>query len=143
VALDPNLVIARNWSGWGNIFLGNIDAAIEQFVASLRLSPLDPRLFLPQSGMAFALFFAGRYEEGLSWATRAMQNQSNFPGAQRTLMANLAMTGRIAEARRACDAILKADPTFCISGITKKTLFRRPEDIEKLGQAYRIAGLPE
>ena len=143
LALDPNSAVARNWSGWGNIYLGNIDAAIEQFAASLRLSPLDPRLFLPQSGMAYALFFAGRYEDGLSWATRAMQNQSNFPGAQRTLMANLAMTGRIAEARRACDAILKADPTFCISGITKKTPFRRPEDIEKLGQAYRIAGVPE
>jgi TolB-like protein len=143
VALDPNLVIARNWKGFGHVYLGNVDAAIEQFAASLRLSPLDPRLFLPQSGMAYALFFAGRYEDGLSWATRAMQNQSNFRGAQRTLMANLAMTGRIAEARRVCDAILKADPTFSISGITKRTPFRRPEDIERLGQAYRIAGVPE
>ena len=143
VALDPNLVIARNWSGWGNVYLGNVDAAIEQFSAALRLSPLDPRLFLPQSGMAYALFFAGRYEDGLSWATRAMQSQSNFPGAQRTLMANLAMTGRVAEARRICDAVLKTDPTFCISGITKRTPLRRPEDIERLGQAYRMAGVPE
>jgi TolB-like protein/class 3 adenylate cyclase len=143
MALDPNLAIARNWSGWGNIYLGNTDAAIEQFSAAIRLSPLDPRLFLPQTGMAYALFFAGRYEDGLAWATRAMQNQSNFLGAHRTLMANLAMTGRIAEARRACDAMLKADPTFCISGITKRTPFRRPEDIERLGEAYRIAGVPE
>ena len=58
-------------------------------------------------------------------------------------MANLAMTGRIAEARRVCDAILKADPTFSISGITKRTPLSRPEDIERLGQAYRIAGVPE
>jgi len=143
VALDPNLVIARNWSGWGNIYLGNADAAIEQFSAALRLSPLDPHLFLPQSGMAYALFFAGRYEDGLSWATSAIQRQSNFPGAQRTLMANLAMAGRVAEARRACEALLKADPTFCISDITKRTPFRRSEDVEKLAQAYRIAGVPE
>jgi adenylate cyclase len=143
VALDPNLGIARSWSGWGNIYLGNIDAAIEQFSAAIRLSPLDPRLFLPQSGMAHALFFAGRYEDGLSWATSAIQRQSNFPGAQRTLMANLAMTGRIAEARRVCDALLKTDPTFRISDITNRTPFRRPEHVEKLGQAYRIAGVPE
>jgi tetratricopeptide (TPR) repeat protein len=143
VALDPNLVMARNWSGWGNTYLGNVDAAIEQFSAALRLSPLDPRLFLPQSGMAYALFFAGRYEDGLAWATRAMQSQSNFPGAQRTLMANLAMTGRVAEARRICEALLKADATFRISGITKISPLRRPEDIERLGHAYRIAGVPE
>jgi adenylate cyclase len=143
VALDPNLVIARNWKGWGNIYLGNVDAAIEEFSAAIRLSPLDPRLFLTQTGMAYALFFAGRYEDGLSWATSAIQRQSNFPGAQRSLMANLAMAGRIAEARRACDALLKTDPTFCISDIANRTPFRRYEDVEKLGQAYRIAGVPE
>jgi hypothetical protein len=93
--------------------------------------------------MAYAHFFAGRYEDSLSWATSAIQHPSNFPGAQRLIMANLAMAGRIAEARRACDAVLKADPTLCISGIKNKTPFRRLEDIEKLGQAYRIAGVPE
>jgi hypothetical protein len=59
------------------------------------------------------------------------------------VMANLAMAGRIAEARRACDAILQTDPTLRISGIKSKTPLRRFEDIEKLGQAYRIAGVPE
>jgi hypothetical protein len=58
-------------------------------------------------------------------------------------MANLALAGRIAEARRACDAVLQIDPTFRISGIRSRTPFRRLEDIEKLGQAYRIAGVPE
>jgi hypothetical protein len=57
-------------------------------------------------------------------------------------MANLAMAGRIAEARRACDAILQAYPTLRISGI-KSTPFRRREDIEKFEQAWRIAGVPE
>jgi TolB-like protein len=143
VALDPNLVEARNWSGWGNLYLGNIDLAIEQFSAALRLSPLDPRLFLPQTGMAYAHFFAGRYEDCLSWATRAVQNQPNFPGAQRAVIAGLAIAGRIPEARRACDAYLQADPLFCISGFMNKTVFRRLEDISKLEEALRIAGVPE
>jgi TolB-like protein/class 3 adenylate cyclase len=143
VALDPNLAAARYWKGWAQIYLGDVDAAIEQFLAAIRLSPLDPRLFLSQTGMAYAHFFAGRYEEGLSWATSAIQRQQNFPGAQRTLMANLAMAGRIAEARRVCDALLKTDPTFCIADIVNRIPFRRPEDVEKLGQVYRIAGVPE
>jgi tetratricopeptide (TPR) repeat protein len=137
------LAAARYWKGWAQIYLGNVDAAIEQFLAAIRLSPLDPRLFLSQTGMAYAHFFAGRYEEGLSWATSATQRQQNFPGAQRTLMVNLAMAGRIAEAHQVCDALLKADPTFCIADIVNRIPFRRPEDVEKLGQAYRIAGVPE
>jgi len=42
-----------------------------------------------------------------------------------------------------CDAILQADPLFCISGFKNKTVFRRLEDIEKLEQALRKAGVPE
>jgi TolB-like protein len=143
VALDPNLVMARNWAGWAQIYLGNHAAAIEQFSAAIRLSPIDPHLFLPQTGMAYGHFFAGRHEEGLSWATTAIQRQPNFPGAQRAVMAGLAIAGRIPEARRACDAILQADPLFCISGFKNKTVFRQLEDIEKLEQALRIAGVPE
>jgi TolB-like protein/class 3 adenylate cyclase len=143
VALDPNLVAARNWSGWGNIYLGNLDIAIEQLSASLRLSPLDPRVFLPFTAMAFAHFFAGRYEDGISWATRAVQTQSNFPGAQRALMACLAMAGRVTEAQRVCAEILKIDSAYRISHIPKMTPYRLPEYVEKLGQAFRLAGLPE
>jgi TolB-like protein/class 3 adenylate cyclase len=142
VALDPNLAMARLWAGWAQVYLGNHDAAIEQFSAAIRLSPIDPHLFLPQTGMAFAHFFAGRYEEGMSWALSAIQRQPNFPGAQRILMANLALAGRMAEARRACDSVLQTDAALRISGI-KSAPFRQPEDVEKLGQAWRIAGVPE
>jgi TolB-like protein len=142
VALDPNLAMARLWAGQAQNYLGNHDAAIEQFSAAVRLSPIDPHLFLVQTGMAFAHFLAGRYEQGLSWATRAIQRQPNYPSAQRILMANLAMTGRIAEARRACDVVLQTDPALRISGI-KSSPFRRLEDLEKLEQAWRIAGVPE
>lgn len=50
----------------------------------------------------------------------------------------LAMAGRIAEVRRVCDGILQADPALCIYGI-KSSPFRRLEDVEKLGQASRMA----
>jgi TolB-like protein len=142
IALDPNLALARLWAGWAQVYLGNHDAAIEQFSAAIRLSPIDPHLFVPQTGMAFAHFFVRRYDEALSWAMSAIQRQRNFPGAQRILMSSLAMAGRIAEARRACDAVLQTDPALRISGI-KSTPFRRLEDVEKLGQAWRIAGVPE
>jgi tetratricopeptide (TPR) repeat protein len=143
VALDPNLASARYWAGWSQIYLGNHDAAIQQFSAAIRLSPIDPRLFLSQSGMGYAHFMAGRYEESMSWAMSAMQRQPNFLGSQRMIFASLAMSGRILEARRVCDAVLQADPTLRISGIKDRAPLQRLEDIEKLAQAYRMAGVPE
>lgn len=143
VALDPNLVLARLCAGWSQLYLGNADAAMEQFSTAVRLSPIDPHLFMPQTGIAYAHFFAGRYEESLSWATRASHRQPNYPSARRMIMASLAMTGHTVEACRACDAALQIDPSLRISDIQGRTPFRRREDIEKLAQAFRIAGVPE
>ena len=42
IKLDPNLVIARHWNGWSQLWLGRGDAAIEQFNTALRLNPLHP-----------------------------------------------------------------------------------------------------
>jgi TolB-like protein len=142
VALDPNLMMARLWAGWAQVYLGDHDAAIEQFSVAIRLSPIDPHLFVPQTGMAFAHFCAGRYEEGLASATSAIQRQPNFPGAQRIRMSSLAMAGRIGEAHRARDAVLQTDPALRIASI-KSAPFRRLQDVEKLSEAWRIAGVPE
>lgn len=143
VTLDPNLALARNWKGWAHVYLGQVDAAIEQFAAAIRLSPLDPRSFLSHTGMAYAHFFAGRHEDCLACATSALRQRPNFPGARRMAMASLAMAGRVAEASQARDAAMLIDPNFRISDIMGRLPFRRPEDIEKLVVACQIAGMPE
>ena len=102
INLDPNLVTARYWSGWVHLCLGDVDAAIEQFQVALRLSPLDPRIFTAQTGLAYAHFFAGRNEEASSWAATAVRQQPNFLPAQLIMMACHAMSGRVEEAREVC-----------------------------------------
>ena len=143
INLDPNLASARTWRGWTHIYLGEGDAAIEQFQIALRLSPLDPRIYSAQTGMAFAHFFGGRYEDATSWATVATRQQPNFVSAHRILTAALALSGRFDEARQACLHALQIDPTQRISGIADRTPFRRSADIERFAQAFRIAGMPE
>jgi TolB-like protein len=143
INLDPNLASARTWRGWTHIYLGEGDAAIEQFQIALRLSPLDPRIYGAQTGMAFAHFFCGRYEDATSWATVATRQQPNFLAAHRILTAALAVSGRFDEARQACLHALQIDPTQRVSKIADRTPLRRPADIEKFAQAFRIAGMPE
>jgi hypothetical protein len=79
IDLDPNMVAARLWFGWTIIFLVKLDAAIGGFQAVLRLSPLEPRLFLAHQGIAFAEFLAGRYDRSLAQSTISLRLRPDFP----------------------------------------------------------------
>jgi TolB-like protein/class 3 adenylate cyclase len=140
INLDPNLVIARYSNGWEHIWLGDVDMALEQFHVAVRLSPLDPLLFFAQTGIAYAHFMAGRYDDGLSWARSAVLLRPNFPNTQLILAACHAMSGRVEEARAVCACLMQVKPALRIS--RNKTKFRRAEDIERMLQACRIAGIP-
>jgi TolB-like protein len=143
VELEPNLAIARYWGGWAHLWLGNVDAALEHFHFNLLLSPLDPRIYSSQTGVAFGHFFAGRYEDGSAWATTAVAQQPNFLGARFIAAACHAMSGRVEEARVDCARLMQLNPALRISGIMTRGPFRRAEDIERLTQAFRVAGMPE
>ena len=56
--LDVNLATAWLRSGWVRGYAGDADGAIESLNNAIRLDPLDPRVFLTQTAMAFAHFVA-------------------------------------------------------------------------------------
>jgi TolB-like protein/class 3 adenylate cyclase/Tfp pilus assembly protein PilF len=143
VDLDPNLVLARAWMGWINLYLGELDSAIEQLQVAMRVSPRDPRSYATLTAMANALFLADRNDEASMWATRAVREQPNYLAGQRVLMACHAAAGRIDQARQTCAVAMRIDPTQRISGSRSRAPFRRPQHIDKMAQAYRIAGMPE
>lgn len=138
VSLNPNWAVARIWNGWVNIYLGNPDAAIEQFQIGLRLNPLDPLNFVAQDGMAAAHLLAGRYEDGCSWAKIAVQQNPDYVVAHRTLMACHARAGRVEEARKACAVARQIDPAQRISTVMKRWRFNRPKDIQ-----FFFGGVPD
>ncbi|MDD1520006.1 MULTISPECIES: winged helix-turn-helix domain-containing tetratricopeptide repeat protein [Bradyrhizobium] len=143
ISLDPNQVTARYWMGWIHLWLGEIDAGIEQFQFALRLSPLDPSIFTAHSGLAWAHFLAGRYEEATAWAAATIRRQPNFLAGHRIMMACHAMSGRTEEAQQSCMLALQFDPSLRVSRIKEIVPLRRVQDIQRLSQAFRIAGLPE
>src|SRR6266852_7029573 len=97
-----------------------------------RCYPLDPRIFMAQRGMATAHFLAGRYEEGSLWAKIAVQQNPDYVGAHRTLMACHAMAGRVEEARQAWAVARQIDPTQSISTIMNRLRLRwRPQDVQR------------
>jgi adenylate cyclase len=60
------------------------------------------------------------------------------------LAANLALLGRLDEARAEAAEVLRIDRKFTIDGTSRRLfLYKRPEDAEHIFDGLRKAGLPE
>jgi len=144
LGLNSNFAAAWASSGFMKLCFGEPDVAIDHEGRAIRLSPLDPRLFVWQSIAAFAHYCAGRHREAISWAENSLRDQPNFASAMRILAAGLALEGRMAEAQKATTRLLTADPALRVSKLDDiMPPFRRPEDRAKFVEGLRQAGLPE
>jgi adenylate cyclase len=144
LVLNSNLAEAWLFGGWAKIWLGEPEAAIERFARAMRLSPLDPRAAAMRGGTAFAHFFLGRYDEAASWAAMALEDSPDFQPGLRIAAASNAMAGRPEQAHKAMARLRQLNPALRISNL-KDVLppFRRAEDLLRLEEALRQAGLPE
>jgi TolB-like protein/Tfp pilus assembly protein PilF len=143
--MNPNLAWGWSTSGYVKLWLGDSDRAVECFAHAMRLSPIDPRTFFMQEGMAHAHFFAGRHDEALRWASMALRELPFSHAALRVAAASCALAGRDEEAKRLMARLLEIDPALRISNLLQNILgpSRRPEYPAKYADALRKAGLPE
>jgi TolB-like protein len=142
--LNPNLAAAWGLDGWMKMCFGEHNTAIEHAARAMRLSPLDPRLWVWQFHTAFAHFFASRYEEAASWAERALREQPNFLAALRVAAASNALAGRLEKAQKLMARLRQLDPVLRISNLADVSApLRRPEDRQRWVEGLRKAGLPE
>jgi TolB-like protein len=141
--LDVNLAVAWQRSGWVRGYAGDPDGAIESLNKAIRLNPLDTRVFLTQSAMAFAHFIAGRDDEAARWAAMALRVKPNWLPALRMMIASSTMQGRANEAKSALIAYLGIDPDVTISKLCGYYPFRREVDRQRLIAAMRRASVPE
>jgi len=157
--INPNSAWGWFLGGWTKVYLGEPDRAIERFAQAMRLSPIDPALFLMQAGTAQAHFVAGRYDEALSWAKMALREQGDaWPGstpvhpgrpdshvALRFAAASCALAGRNEEAKSLMARLLEIDPALRVSNFVQNLMgpYKHPEHAAKYVNALRKAGLPE
>src|SRR4029077_4384357 len=137
---------AEVWFCGGGLknYLGEPEPAIERFARAMRLSPLDPRVTAARAGTAHAHFFLGRYDEAVSWAAKALQDNPDYQPGLRIAAASNAMAGRLERANKAVAPARQLNPTLRVSTL-KDVLgpFRRAEDISRYEEGLRRAGLPE
>jgi tetratricopeptide (TPR) repeat protein len=143
LVLNPNLATAWLLSGWIRAFLGEPEVAIEHLTRAMRLSPLDPLTFLAQGGIAWAHFFAARYDEASSWAEKALQARPNYVQGMRMAAAGHALAGRLEEARKMMARMRQIDPELRVSNLKNVIGYFGSEDFARYSEGLRKAGLPE
>ena len=126
-------------------WLGEPELAIRHLTQAIRLSPVDPHMHMMQTAIAHAHFFAGRFDESILWAQKALREQ-RWDGLPilRIAAASLAMSARDSDARKAVSQLLLVDPALRLSNF-HETLgpYRHSEYVTRYRDALRKAGLPE
>ena len=92
--------------------------------------------------IAIAHFVAGRFEEAVAAASRAIQANPRFSPPYWMRAAALANLGRIDDAEAVAQQLLKMQPQFTIGSITAAPFANRAI-LDALGSALRRVGLPE
>jgi tetratricopeptide (TPR) repeat protein len=76
--LNPNLAAGWFLGGFVKIMQGEPDNAIERLAYAMRLSLLDSEMYRMQGGTALAHLFAGRPDEAMPWADKALETCRAF-----------------------------------------------------------------
>jgi TolB-like protein/class 3 adenylate cyclase/Tfp pilus assembly protein PilF len=139
---DANSAIAWAFRSMISVLLGKHEEAMEYGKRSLRLSPLDQSIFTSYNALAYAEFFSGRYDEALQWAEASVRANPLLLVSRRVLIAGLALSGRNEPAKKAAQSACQMDPTMRISNIRERFPLRRDEDLARLSEGFRLAGVP-
>jgi TolB-like protein/class 3 adenylate cyclase len=143
LALTPNFGMVLAHSGYVRVWLGETEAAIDYLQRAMRLSPVDPLIFLMQAALAMAHFIAGRDDEAFAWSEKSTQRNPFFPAATWTAAASAANLGRTEDAAKHVARLRQIDPGVTIPTIEERLNLRRPQDRARLIDALRKAGLAE
>lgn len=142
LGLDENSAFGWGLSALTLAYLGRPDAALERLQNLWRLNPYDPLDFYFWIVAGIAEFVAGRYSEAIVWTRKSNRANPRFVAALRILTAALALSGDEAGARAAARELIEVEPWFRVGAFIEWYPLRRPEDLIRLAEGLRAAGLP-
>jgi tetratricopeptide (TPR) repeat protein len=138
LALNPNLVSVWTSSGWVR---SDVDTSIAHFERAIRLSPVDPQMFVIEAGIASAHFIAERIEDSATWAERALKGSADYGPALRIATASHALAGRAANSAQTLTGLQMADPALRLSNLRTRVPYRRNSDLERMKSGLRLSDI--
>jgi tetratricopeptide (TPR) repeat protein len=142
IELNPNYSQAYGSLGTAFNYSGDSDEAIRNNEIAIRSNPRDDTIFFRFTSIALAHYLAGRYGEAEEWARKAVYRKPTWYMGHTMLAASLAQLNHLEEAKKAVDNYLQIFPYARISAL-KEHPFKNPNDVLRLEEGLRKAGLPE
>jgi tetratricopeptide (TPR) repeat protein len=142
IHLNANLAYAWQTRGSVSAWLGQHEEALMQLDRATRLNPIDPQNVLIDVFKAFIFVFLGRYDEACHLGDQALIRQPKLGSALRSSCVAHALAGRIEEARDLARRLREVDDKLLMNK-REYIPWRREQDIARLFEGYRLAGLPE
>ena len=140
-ALSSSSALALGFSSIVRAWRGDDAIAVEQANRALRLSPFDPWIQLPYTGLAYAHFAAGRFT--VAAASLATQSNPRFSVPQILHAAALGSLDRSEDAKTVVQRLAELQPGITVATAILSARYMNPENIAALANALRRAGLPE
>jgi adenylate cyclase len=143
VTLNANLSDIWAARGWTAVMNSDGERAVESFFQFFRISPMDPTRSGAWSGLSYACFLLGRYDEGCSWATKALQDAPTVVIFLGGFIVNAVCARRFDEARAAATRLIRSQPEFRLRYVDDLFVNRDAELIAKAKDALRAVDIPE
>ena len=142
--LNPNSALVQGAAGLTSAWACDPVVSAAHFRRAIELNPCDPDVAFWTAGLARAELMAGKPEEAVPLAERAIHQMSACVPAHRLLIAALSCLGLRDEASAAVDRLRAAVPSAAhVSAETFRRMYRNQGFAETLIRAWRKAGMPE
>jgi TolB-like protein/Tfp pilus assembly protein PilF len=142
LAINPSAASAWVWSTSALAWLGRGEEAVARSQRAIELSPFDPHRYYFNSIAGTAHAVAGKYEQAIELCQRALRENRMFFSAHRLLTISLALAGRLEEAKRAREELMRLEPNLTVAGWRSRYPGNASEHTERFCEALTMAGIP-
>jgi adenylate cyclase len=139
--LNPNSAHVLVRSGWVKTYVSDPDSAIDLFLQSARLDPLNSEMGFIYCGLFAAHLIKGKHKQALEYAQHCVEEMPRLPLAWRSLSIALVNNGRITEAKEAMRTAVALSPDLTMAKAERTLPFKDSGVRELFIRSYRQAGL--
>lgn len=143
LAANPSHAMAWTWRAAALAFLGRGPEAVDSAERGLALSPRGRECYYFRYALGLALWAQGDNQQAARWLGRTLRERPGFSAACRVLIGALVPMGRLSEARRVAQRMLRAEPDFSLADFERRrAAIVDPALRHRLHAAMQSAGLP-